>query len=128
MGRFVNRFIRFGVVGVLGLLVDMATVTATAPLLGLYAAGLASYLTAATANWFANRVWTFRGPHRTPMLRQWGLYLAANSLGFALNRGTYVALIATVALCHAHPVLAIMAGSVAGMFANFLLSQRVVFR
>lgn len=123
-----NRFIRFGAVGVLGFMVDAATVTATAPRLGLYAAGIVAYLVAATANWFANRVWTFRGPHRLSMVRQWGTYLAANSLGFVLNRGTYVVLIATVVLCHDHPVVAIMAGSVAGMFANFFLSQRVVFR
>ena len=127
-GRFVNRFIRFGAVGTLGFLVDAATVTATAPLLGLYVAGLAAYLVAATANWFVNRIWTFRGPHRLSMVRQWAMFLAANSLGFVLNRGTYVVLIATVALCHAHPVVAIMAGSVAGLFANFFLSQRVVFR
>lgn len=123
-----HTFLRFGLVGTLGFLVDTATVYATAPALGLYGAGLLAYLVAASVTWFANRTWTFRATPPAPMHRQWALYLAANSLGFALNRGSYVVLVATLAVCRDHPVLAVAAGSLAGLFANFSLSQRVVFR
>ncbi|HYZ60974.1 MAG TPA: GtrA family protein, partial [Acetobacteraceae bacterium] len=74
------------------------------------------------------RAWTFRGASRHGLVRQWLLFLAANSLGFVLNRGTYLLLIALVPLCARQPVFAIAAGVVAGLFANFNLSRRVVFR
>lgn len=123
-----HTFLRFGLVGTLGFLVDTATVYATAPLVGLYGAGLLAYVVAASVTWFANRIWTFRASPPAPMHRQWALYLAANSLGFVLNRGTYIVLIATLAVCREHPVLAVAAGAIAGLFANFSLSRRVVFR
>jgi hypothetical protein len=55
------QFLRFGVVGAIGFLIDTATVYAVRGSLGLYGAGLAGYVTAATGNWLLNRVWTFRG-------------------------------------------------------------------
>jgi putative flippase GtrA len=123
-----TQFLRFGVVGLAGFGIDTATVYALRHALGLYAAGMVSYFVAATANWAFNRVWTFRGRSAAPAHRQWALFLAANSLGLALNRGTYAALIATTAVCSTYPVLAVAAGAVGGMFANFALSRRFVFR
>jgi putative flippase GtrA len=56
------------------------------------------------------------------------MFLAANAVGFVINRGTYFSLIASVPVCHDKPVLAVAAGAVAGMFINFFLSRRLVFR
>jgi putative flippase GtrA len=56
-------FIRFGIVGTLGFCWDTATVYALRHLVGLYVAGTAGFLVAATANWLLNRLWTFR--HQT---------------------------------------------------------------
>jgi putative flippase GtrA len=120
--------IRFTIVGAAGFVFDAGTVYATAPWLGLYGAGLLAYVVAATFTWFANRTWTFRSQPPRPKARQWALFLAANSLGFVLNRGTYMALIALVPLCRTHPVLAVIAGSLAGLVSNFVLSRRIVFR
>jgi len=122
------QFLRFGVVGVFGFGVDTAVVYATRVWLGLYGAGVLSFVAAASANWALNRAWTFRGLSRTPAHRQWALFLAANALGFVLNRGAYAALIATSPVCAANPVLAVAAGAVAGLFSNFVLSRRLVFR
>ena len=55
-------------------------------------------------------------------------FLAANLLGFVLNRGTYFTLVTISATCAAEPVLAVAAGAIAGMFINFHLSRSVVFR
>jgi len=122
------QFLRFGAVGLVGFAVDTATVYALRGRLGLYGAGIVAYFVAASANWALNRVWTFRGLSTGRAHRQWALFLAANSLGFVLNRGTYAALIATTSVCAAYPVLAVAAGAVAGMFANFALSRNLVFR
>lgn len=122
------QFMRFGTVGVFGFVVDASVVYATRYWLGLYVAGLLSFVVAATANWALNRAWTFRGQGSGPAHRQWARFMAANLVGFVLNRGAYFILIATSALCADKPVLAVAAGAIAGMFANFALSRRLVFR
>ena len=122
------QFLKFGVVGTFGFLVDTATVYALRGSLGLYGAGAAAYLTAATGNWVLNRAWTFRGKGGQPAHRQWALFLMANLVGFMLNRGMYAILVTFVPLCAAEPVWAVAAGSITGLGANFFLSKRLVFR
>lgn len=122
------QFLKFGVVGGFGFVADTAIVYSLRGLLGLYLAGIVSYLVVASANWALHRVWTFRGRGSGPRHRQWAKFLAANLLGFALNRGTYAILIATVPLARAQPVIAVAAGAVAGMFLNFTMARQVVFR
>src|SRR5690349_12310616 len=123
-----TQFVRFGLVGVSGFLVDTATVYALRHALGLYGAGLVAYVTAASSNWLLNRIWTFRGQGSGSVRRQWARFLLTNLGGFVLNRGTYFALVAFVPIATRQPVIAIAAGAVAGLFINFVLSRRLVFR
>ncbi len=82
-----------------------------------------------TTTWWLNRVWTFRGLSNIgPIHRQWVRFVLANLPGLCLNLGSYFLLVALVPVCATHPVIAILAGAVAGMFANFTLSRAVVFR
>jgi putative flippase GtrA len=122
------QFIMFGTVGFAGLFFDTLTVYGLRGWLGLYGAGLAAYASGATCTWVLNRIWTFRGLGGGPAHRQWAKFLAANFLGFILNRGTYALLVTFVAAAAAQPVIATSAGAVAGMFVNFTLSRRLVFR
>jgi putative flippase GtrA len=124
----VASFLRFGVVGASGFLVDTAVVYATKGALGLNGAGIPAYIAAATWTWAFNRWWTFRGQGSGPMWRQWLRFLGANMMGFVLNRGAYFLLIAFSQTCRDYPVIAVGAGAVAGMFANFVASRRLVFR
>jgi putative flippase GtrA len=123
------QFIQFGVVGVIGFVTDTAVVYAVRAPLGLYAAGVAAYVVAVTVTWWVNRNWTFQGIGNVgSMRRQWLRYAIVNIPGLLLNLGTYFALIAGSPLCNTYPVLAVAAGAVAGMFANFILSRALVFR
>ncbi|HYZ20681.1 MAG TPA: GtrA family protein [Rhodopila sp.] len=126
--RLAAEFTRFGVVGAIGFVIDTATVYGLRGALGLYGAGIAAYAVAATTNWLLNRVWTFRGQGSGPAHRQWARFLGSNLLGFALNRGTYAVLVTFVALAAAQPVIATASGAVAGMFVNFAMAKRYVFR
>ena len=122
------QFLRFGVVGTIGFGVDTAVVYALRGLIGIYAAGTLSYLTAASGNWLLNRIWTFKGHGHGSAFKQWLLFLAANSLGFVLNRGTLFTMVRFWPLAFHYPVIGIAAGTLVGLFANFALSHRVVFR
>jgi putative flippase GtrA len=122
------QFMMFGTVGLIGLVFDTATVYALRAWLGLYGAGMAAYLVAATVTWLLNRLWTFRGQGSGPVHRQWVRFLAANFVGFILNRGTYALLVTFLAVAAAQPVIATSAGAIAGMFVNFGLSRKLVFR
>lgn len=121
------QFARFGTVGVAGLIVDVSIVYTLRGRCGLYLAGLASYLVAATVTWIGNRLWTFKQVDGAAH-RQWILFLLANTIGFVLNRGTYAALVTWSPFCAALPVLPVAAGAVAGMLVNFTLARTVVFR
>jgi len=129
-----GQFLRFGAVGTAGFVVDSAVLLGMIALgLGPYAGRAVSYLAAATFTWGANRAWTFRADAgadagRTTAARQWGRFVLLNLVGFALNYGTYAALIVGVPAVAAQPVIGVAAGSLAGMFANFVLSRRYVFR
>ena len=124
------QFCKFGVVGTVGFVVDNAFVY-TAHFrfgAGLILAGILSFFVAGSCNWFLNRMWTFRGASKGRVHYEWLLYLATNAAGFILNRGVYIALIAASAPCRLHPVLALAAGSVAGLGVNFVMSRRMVFQ
>lgn len=124
-----TRLFRFAAIGSAGFVWDTATTYATKELIGLLPAALLAFVVAASLNWMANRFWTFRDRRGGGSLfRQWLLYMAANSLGFLLNRGTFTVLVVEFAACRAHPVIGLAAGAVAGLGANFGLAHKVVFK
>lgn len=128
--RLSGEVARFGVVGAVGFAVDAGVLT-----LGLLAGAgpwlgrVVSYVAAATATFALNRRWTFRNADRSrPVAQDWGLFLVVNLVGFACNYGIYAALISGVPMMRELPILAVAAGSLAGMVGNFMLSRRYVFR
>lgn len=123
-----GQFLCFGMVGVVGLVIDTATVYAMRHPLGLYGAGLVAYVLAASGTWLLNRIWTFRGVGSGRAHRQWAKFMVANLLGFALNRGTFGLLVTLLPVAAAQPIIATAAGAVAGMLVNFNVSRRAVFR
>jgi putative flippase GtrA len=123
-------FVRFGIVGVAGFVVDAATLALMMWLgAGLYLGRVCSYLAAATCTWALNRNWTFRDIEVDGnRFTQWARFLAANSVGGAINYGAYSLILSgyhsnSLAL----PVLAVAIGSITGWAINFILSRYLVF-
>ena len=126
-----ENFIRFGIVGVLGFCWDTGTVYALRPFTNLYVAGTCGFLVAATANWVINRLWTYRHQEHAALHVQWARFMTANAIGFVFNRGVFFTLVskhfsnaAKTDIFHTQPVLAIAAGSIAGLCFNYFLSKR----
>lgn len=127
--RSLGQFLRFGLVGTAGFVVDAAVLTAAMAWLGLgpYGGRVVSYLAAVTFTWAMNRRFTFAGVDPRPRAAQWGRFVAVNGVGALVNYGTYAALVALVPLVAAWPVLGVAGGSVAGLVFNFTFSRRWVF-
>jgi len=124
-----GQFMRFGIIGAMGLVWDILLVTLLRPSLGLTAATLISYFAVASLNWLLNQLWTFRNvAHRDHPILQWLRFLAANSFGFLLNRGTVYALCFSIPFCLQHVAVPLAAGALMGLLANFNLSRKLVFR
>jgi len=124
----ITQFLKFGIVGLLGLCWDTGTVYSLRPFVGLTIATIAAYFIAASINWLINRLWTFRHVgNQHHFVIQWMRFLAGNSLGFFLNRGCVFTLFHVSPVFKTYPVLALAAGAVAGMMANFHISRKLVF-
>ncbi len=117
---------RFGIVGVIGYIVNAGIVELLAPNWGPLYAQILAFPIAASMTWWFNRHFTFGASERT-IHREWLQYLLANSLGWVVNNGAYVWIIFNSVLAYQHPSLAVAAGSLAGMIFNFTMSKWLVF-
>ena len=123
-----KEFTLFAFVGVLGFIANVASMLVLAQLTNLYVTGFLAWVIAATATWYFNRLWTFAKSDYAPVWRQWLQFLAANSLGLALYYTTYALMIYFSAWCAAYPIVAVAGGSIAGLFINYSISRKFVFR
>lgn len=124
-------FIRFGVVGTGGFVVDTAVLYAMLALgLDRYSGRAVSYLCAATFTWFGNRTITFTEARATgakAMAAEWLRFLVTNLGGGAVNYSAYAVLVTFSGTVRAYPVLGVAAGALSGMTVNYLASRWLVF-
>ncbi|WP_312283886.1 GtrA family protein [Candidatus Igneacidithiobacillus taiwanensis] len=125
-----HEIIRFGVSGVAGFIVDAGLIAIFTQAFGLgpIVAQLIGFTAAVTVTWLINRHWTFAEHASDKWLHEWTRYVAANSIGAAVNNGVYVGLVLGLSAFSKIPVLAVAIGSIAGMGFNFLASKRLIFR
>jgi len=126
-------FFRFAIVGTLGLAVDLAVLWTAIHVLGLgpYAGRGLSFAVAVTFTWALNRHLTFGDKRATDapgMAKEWGRFVAANSIGLAVNYAVYAALIQWAGGLLANPMVAAGCGAIAGLAFNYTASSRLVFK
>ncbi len=125
-----KQILLFAISGLIGFVVDAGIVQflvrewAVNP----YEARLVSFLAAATTTWSFNRKYTFAGRSSGSRRRELARYIIAMAGGFALNYGTYAALVASWPLVRSWPAIGVAAGSIAGAMVNFLSSKYWIFR
>ena len=133
IGRFLpplnGHLMRFGLVGVLGFVVD-GVVLETMVFLGMnpIAGRAVSFPIAVCATWLANRSFTFTDKVEQSRVREASTYVAVQLVGGAVNFIVYSALVHSLQVFADWPILALAFGAVAGMVVNYLGSKHIVFR
>jgi putative flippase GtrA len=121
-----TEFSRFAAVGVIGFAVDAGIVELLKHSAGPLIAQLVAFPVASTVTWALNRKFTF-GASQLPVVLEWLRYVFANLFGWVANNAAYAWLVLKLPVAYHHPIIAVAAGSVAGMFLNFGTSRSVVF-
>lgn len=124
-----REFLRFALAGVAGFIVDAGVLYLALALgCGPYIGRVVSFLCAAFVTWQINRRITFATRDSVSLWREWNQYLLAMSFGGACNYAVYAIAVEILPRSAARPALAVAAGSIAGMFINFLTAKLWVFR
>jgi putative flippase GtrA len=129
-----SRFLRFGVVGGAGFVIDEAVLTIFHYLIGLdrYSARAISIFCAMTFTWWGNRKLTFAEHAATggapELAREWFKFVLANGVGAAANYGSYSLLVSFAPPPLNNLLLAAAIGVGVGLIFNFTLSKRFVFK
>ena len=82
------KFLKFGVVGASGMVVDFAVLILMRDVVGLpdLWANTISFTTAATTNYFLNRIWTFRSQDKHVGV-EYLKFLGVSIIGLGINNG-----------------------------------------
>jgi putative flippase GtrA len=125
-----RQFIRFGMVGVAGFLIDVGVLYMTLTLLsaGPYVGRGVSYLAAASSTWYLNRRFTFAARRSTAIGPEWLKFVLFNAAGGGLNYATYVVWLHYFGTSGLVPATGVGLGSLSGLCVNFTLSRQLVFR
>ena len=126
-------FLRFAVVGALGMPVDAGVLYLMLSLAHTpyYIGRPVSWFCAATFTWIGNRYFTFRAARARGLFGaagEWGKFLAANAIGGLVNVGSSIALKSSAPAPLNNPYIALACGVLLGLVFNFALSKKVVFK
>lgn len=119
----------FAIAGAIGFLVDVSIFLLFKEYLGLYISRGISFFCAVFSTWIFNKLLTFKGRvSGYSLFRELCAYFAAMLIGGSVNYIVYAVLISFISFFAVHPVLAIAAGSSAGMILNWVSSHFLIFR
>ena len=129
-----SPFVRFGLVGAGGFIVDETILAILHYAIGIdrYSARAVSIFCAATFTWWGNRNLTFAEHAATGgplvLVREWFRFMLANGIGALANYATYTICVSFAPSPLDNPLVATAVGVGIGLIFNFTLSKRFVFR
>lgn len=124
------RFMRFGLVGALGFVVDAGVMQLLVSLAGAGAieARAVSIPTAVLATWALNRSFTFGKQDAGGAWPSLVRYIAVSAAGAAVNFLVYSALVLASAALAALPMIPLAIASIVALVVNYLGSKHFAFR
>lgn len=123
-------FLKFLVVSVLGLGLDLSVAWALATFAGvpLPAAAFCGFAAGAVLNYGLHEVWTFASKDRKPSAKRGGLYLLTLGAVVGVRVATVAALEATLFPAKDQALIVLVLATGVSFVVNYLLSKYVVFR
>lgn len=123
----VGRFASFAGVGAIGFIVDATILSALVHGFGWphYSARALSFAAAVSVTWYLNRQWVFARTSRRG--REYGAYFGVQTLGAAINLGTYALTITLFPALVRLPVVPLAAGAALALLFNYSAAGRWVF-
>lgn len=127
---FASQVMRFGVVSVAGVIVDIAVGWFLATELGmpLTLAAAIGFMVAAALNYVLHARWTFAGAATSLSVRRGGLYLLSLGATLATRLGVVALLQQLMPDGQLKPLLVLVPAIGASFLVNFLLNKLLVFR
>lgn len=124
-----SRFMRFGLVGALGFVVDAGVMQLLVSFAGVGAieARAVSIPTAVFATWLLNRSFTF-GKTADAALPSLVRYAAVSAGGAIINFLVYTALVLASSTLEAQPMIPLAIASIVALVFNYLGSKHFAFR
>jgi len=127
-----SHFVRFGIVGAGGFVVDASVLFVLFQLIQLpyIAARAISIFSAMNFTWMGNRMLTFRAHaarEAGAIVAEWSRFLLTNAIGAAINWLVSILFKYEAPSPLNNPYLALVAGVAVGLVFNFTLSKRLVF-
>ena len=124
-----SQFLRFGVSGGIGFIVDVAVLyLAMAAGANFYWGRGISFLCAVFATWQINRNYAFKPSGAMSLWQEWWRYLLAMLGGGVINYLASAVAVALLPPSSVAPMIGVAIGSIAGMSVNFISSKLFVFR
>lgn len=124
-----RELLRFALVGVIGLAVDVTLLAILREPIGIYAARIVSFFGAATATWILNRSFTFAdrsaGVH---IFSEYVRYLGLMLSGGLVNLAAYSLLASRFSQAPLWLSAYVCIGSLLGMVVNFMGASKWLFR
>lgn len=123
-------FLRFGLVGTVGFLVDGGLLQALVDLAGwgVIHARILSFPVAVFATWLLNRHFTFDQANDGAAGRSFARYVAVSLGGASVNFIIYTVLVLSMASMAALPIVPLAIASIAALAFNYLGSKHFAFR
>jgi putative flippase GtrA len=124
------RFMRFGLVGALGFVVDAGVMQLLVTFAGAGAieARAVSIPTAVLATWALNRSFTFGKAADRAALPSLARYVAVSAAGATVNFIVYSALVLASSTLAARPMIPLAIASIVALVFNYLGSKHFAFR
>lgn len=126
---FSSQLFLFSLSGLIGFIIDTATLYAFKSSLGLYISRIISFACAAIATWIFNRSITFKNyKSGISIEKEFIIYILMMTSGGIINYTIYAILITNFSLVEKYPFIGIAAGSLSGLAINLSLSKFLLFR
>jgi len=124
------RFLRFGLVGTLGFIVDAGVMQLLVSVGGAGAieARAVSIPAAVFATWLLNRSFTFRKAQDYAALPSLARYVAVSAAGAGVNFLVYTALVVASTAMASRPIIPLAIASIVALVFNYLGSKHFAFR